>query len=462
MSENIQIMNQNLDRAQIPTPAQPRPFNFPLFEKFKLANGLNVVFAAHTKLPLITMQLVIHSGAPEDPPGKEGTASLLSDLLPEGTKTKSSYEISHGFEQLGTQFSTHSDWNGSYLEMICTKAQLTPSMDLLTDVLFNPVFENEEIERQRKRLLTQRLKLADSAARIAQEKFAETLYGNSRFSQPVSGNTAQIKNLSKAGIQEFYDTHYIANNATLIIVGDLSLDEVHQICETYFVNWKTASLQRSAPKIFTQPTASQMHLIHKNDARQAELCMGHIGISRDNPDYFAVILLNQILGGYFLSRLNQNLREDKGYTYGISSRFISRKNYSGPFIVGSAIDSDNVHTAVKEIIKEIELLREEEVSADELEQAKGYLNGIFPIAFESGSQIAAGLSNIVIFGLEKDYYRTYREKLSEVTSAEILQAAQKYLFPDKLSTVICTDKNAAEQTLSSSFDINVSEFLPEE
>lgn len=455
-------MTHTLDRSQVPQPAKPRPFNFPSFKKFKLENGLNVVFAGHNKLPLVTIQLVIHSGAPEDPPGKEGTASLLSDLLPEGTKSKSSYEISHGFEQLGTQFSTHSDWNGSYIEMICTKARLDPSLDLFTDVLYNPVFENEEIERQRKRLLTQRLKLADSAARIAQEKFAETLYENSRFSQPVSGNTAQIRNLSQDGIQEFYRTHYIANNATLIVVGDLSADEVHSICKKYFMEWQPATLQRSVPKVFTQPVASQVHLIHKNDARQAELCMGHIGISRDNPDYFAVILLNQILGGYFLSRLNLNLREEKGFTYGISSRFISRKNYSGPFIVGSAIDSGNVHIAVQEIIKEIRRLQDEEVSVNELEQAKGYLNGIFPIAFESGSQIAAGLSNIVIFDLESDYYRTYREKLSLVTSAEILQAAQKYFYPDKLSTVICTDKNIAEQALSSDFSINVSEFLPEE
>ncbi|KAA3611108.1 MAG: insulinase family protein [Calditrichaeota bacterium] len=453
-------MKTTFDRSQIPQAQKPRTFYFPEFDRFKLSNGLEIVFARHEKLPILAFQLVINSGANFDDSGKEGLASFVSDLIPEGTTTKSSFDFSHALEDLGTQFSTHADWNGAFLEMIAIKKQLQPSIDLLCDALFNPAFDKDEIERTRKRLLNQRLRIADNAGSIAHEKFAEEIYGKTRYGIPVSGNSRQIKQFSQDDVLSFYKKAYQPQNATLIIVGDLTTAEAKKLAEENFGKWQNTVLYKITEPQFSLNEQQKLFLVHKENAQQAEIRIGHLGVDRSNPDYFSVALLNQILGGYFLSRINLNLREDKGYTYGVSSRFITRKAL-GVFMVNTAVETKFAIDSVKEIIKEIENIQQEMVSDEELEQAKGYLAGIFPLAFESGSQIAAGLSNITVFNLEDDYYRTYRDKIAAVTKEQVWEAAKKYLHPQKLSIVVCTDKNHVEAEFEKNFDVEVSIYKKE-
>jgi len=211
---------------------------------------------------------------------------------------------------------------------------------------------------------------------------------------------------------------------------------------------------------FSLQEKTKVYLVHKPDAQQAEIRAGHLGIKRHNPDFYACSVLNQIFGGYFLSRLNQNLREQKGYTYGVHSRFVTRKD-RGPFQISSAIETQNIPDAVSEIIREMQMICQEPVTDEELQQAKGYMTGIFPIAFESGTQIAAGLSTLVEYDLPDDYFRTYKDNIMDVSKEQVLQAARKYLHPENLSIVICTDKTLIEEKFKSSYDIEVSEFEKE-
>lgn len=453
-------MKTEFDRSQIPVAQKPRAFNFPKFNRFKLHNGLQVVFARHEKLPILAFQLVINSGANFDVKGKEGLASFLCDMLAEGTAKRSSYDFSHDLEDLGTQFNAHADWNGSFLEMIALKKQLPPSIELFCDALFNPAFRKDEIERLRKRLLNQRLQVSDNAGGIAQEKFAQTLYDRTRYGIPVGGASSQIKNFNREDIISFYKNIYQPQNATLIIVGDLTTTEAKKLAEENFGNWENTKIRGIEEPNFSFKEQQKLYLVHKENAQQAEIRIGHLGIERTNPDYFAVALLNQILGGYFLSRINLNLREDKGYTYGVSSRFVTRKA-RGTFLINTAVEIKYAVDSVKEIIKEIKNIRKEMVSDQELDQAKGCLTGIFPLAFESGAQIAAGLSNIVVFDLEDNYYRTYRNKIDAITKEQVWQAAKKYLHPQKLSIVVCTDKKDVEANFKMDFDVQVSEYQTE-
>lgn len=449
-----------VNRSQIPAAQAPRIFNFPEFQKFKLKNGLEVLFAAHNKLPLITVELLIKSGANFDPPHKEGITSLVADLLAEGTTTKSSAQISQEFDDMGTQFNTHVNWNASSLEMVLVKKHLTKSMNLFCDVLFNPAFAKEEIERTRKKLIHRRVRVADSADSIAHEKFNQVLFANSRYAKPIIGQMDQIKKFDRDDIVLSYDLIYQPENATFIIVGDLTFDEAKSLTEKYFSSWKGQPVNKIVEPTFSLKEKQQLFLVHKRNAQQAEIRVGHLGIDRHSPDYFAAILMNQMLGGYFLSRLNMNLREDKGFTYGIQSRFTSRKA-SGSFQISAAVETKYVFEAITEILKEMSSLRNETVSDQELKQAKGYMTGIFPIAFESGMQIAAGLSSIVEQNLADDYFRTYKDNILKITKEEILAAAQKYLHPDKATIVVCTDKTEIEKKLKENFEISVSSYKQE-
>jgi len=452
---------EKINRSDIPKGQSPRAFNFPVFERFKLENGLQVVYARHDKLPTLAIQMVIDSAANYDLRGKEGVASFVADMLPEGTSKRSSFEISSAFEDLGTQFNTHAGWNVTYIEMIVVKKQLAASMELFCDVLFNPVFKEEEIERLRKKRLHQRVRIADSAGNIAGEKFNQVLFKDTRYSIPAIGQTSQIKNFVKKDLEDYYSQFYVPGNSTLIVVGDINKAGVKKLTEDYFSKWQNKTIENVTEPVFDQAEKQKVYLVHKPGAQQAEIRLGHLGIDRHNPDYFVATLANQILGGYFLSRLNLNLREDKGFTYGIHSRFVSRKAL-GPFQISSAIETQFVFDAIREIIKEINLLRDIEVSNEELQQAKGYITGIFPIAFESCPQIAAGLSGIVEYDLDDDYYRTYRDKMMAITREDILNAARKYLFTENLSIIVCTNISSIKEKFKSEFDVETSEYKPED
>lgn len=448
------------NQTKIPKAQPQRAFNFPKFEKIKLKNGLQMLFAQHSKLPLLTVELVTKSGANYDSKGKEGLASITADLLPEGTSSKSSQQISQGFDTIGTQFNTHVNWNASYMEMVFVKKHMQASMDLFCDVLFNPAFSEEEIERIRKNLVQRRIRVADNAGTIAHEKLNEVLFTNSRYALPVIGKSEQIKILKRADLFDFYKSYYQPQNSTLIVVGDLTFQEAKSMVEKHFSSYKNKEFEKKEEPNFNLIEKQQLHLVHKENAQQAEIRLGHLGIDRHNQDYYAATLLNQILGGYFLSRLNMNLREDKGITYGIHSRFVSRKA-TGPFQISSAVETEFAYEAITEILKEMNQLREKMVSDQELEQAKGYMTGIFPIAFESGTQIAAGLSSIVEQDLPDDYFRTYKDNIFKISKHQIKEAAQKYLHPDNASIIVCTDKNKIEDRLKNKFDVIVSKYHPE-
>jgi predicted Zn-dependent peptidase len=240
----------------------------------------------------------------------------------------------------------------------------------------------------------------------------------------------------------------------LFVSGDIKEQEVRSLVKKFFVK-KTDAFKFVVPPLSSNEGSSKVvRIVHKEGAKQCEIKLGHLGVARSNPDHYKVLLLNQLLGGYFLSRLNMNLRQDKGITYGINSGFSIRER-TGPFGISSAVQSENSTLAIDEIIKELKLITTEMVSDEELSNAKGYYSGVFPIAFETSDQILSGLSTIEANGFDDDYFRNFKEKINEVSKEDIYEAAKKYINPDKLIIVIGGDRNVIEDSLAKKYKVEV-------
>ncbi len=444
------------ERSQIPAPAAPRPFHFPRFERMHLKNGLQLLFAREVHFPLVNVTLCINSSALMDLPGKEGVAHLTSELLTEGTNKRTSVQIARELEFMGVHYGSHSDWNALYLEMNTLSRYLEPAFEVFADMALHPSFPEEELERVRKELMVERLRVVDNPSRLASEKFAHLLYGMFRYGRPIEGTYESLQNITRRDVVDFYNQQVLPGNSTLIIVGDIQRQQALELAESYLGEWEPAQITTLGEMEFRQPAKTQVAIVHKPGAAQAELRMGHLGIARNNPDYYAVTVMNEILGGYFLSRINMNLREEHGYTYGAHSIFSYRKGL-GPFFITAAVHSENVADAVKEVLKEVHRLRGEKVETEELENAKGQLIGVFPIAFETADQVAMGLANIVISQLPDDYYDKFRERIAAVTVDDVLHAAQKYLLPDRMLIVVTGDREQLVDQLSADFDVVVFE-----
>lgn len=451
-------MNQNTDRTKIPAPGEYRPFYFPEFESFTISNGLKVIHAPYGNLPLVSINLCIRSGALNEPDGREGLANFTSEMLSEGTKSRSSVNIANELEYLGAHLDIFSDWNATYVELNTLKKHLPGAMDVYTDILFNPIFPEREFNRIRNEILTNRLQGMDNPAKIANERFSGFLYGDFRYARPLEGNELSIKEITLDTIKNFYREHFIPNNAVLVVVGDISREETEELVDKYFTGWKKGAVVDFRIPAFKAPDKTSVKLINKVGAVQTELRIGHHGIERNHPDFYPIMLMNEILGGYFLSRINMNLREEHGYTYGASSKFNFRRG-TGPFQISTATDVRYTFETITEIFKEIKEIQLSEVTDEELQNSKGHLTGIFPVAFETADQIALGLANIVVFDLPHDYYRTFRDKIAGVTKQDILRAANKYIQPGNMLIVATTDREKAEEALRKSFDVAVYDIM---
>jgi zinc protease len=425
--------------ATQPAPGPPRTFQFPRFERSELPNGLQIIVAPVRKLPVVTVLAVIDGGATSDPPGREGLAQLTAEALREGTVNHDGIQILEGFERLGSSLEAGADWDSTIVSMTLLRDKLTTGLSLMTEVLTSPTFPEREVERLKSERLAERAQILAEPRGLADESFSRFVYAKgSRYSEPMAGTTASVSTITRDEVAAFFASRYTPDAVTLIVVGDIGTEEAGELISTSLGKW--AGKRASVPGVSAQearPTRA-VEIIAKGDAAQAELRLGHIGISRSHPDYFSVVVMNALLGGLFSSRINLNLREQHGYTYGASSFFEWRRE-PGPFVIATAVQSEVSAAAVSEILKEIEGMRSEAASAEELSLATNYLEGVFPIRYETTSAIASALANLVIFDLPESFYDTYRKNIHAVSRSDVLRAAQTHVFPDKLQIVIVGD-----------------------
>jgi zinc protease len=422
-----------------PRPGAPRDYRFPFFERVSLDNGLGVIVAPVHKLPVVTAALVLDAGAASEPAGAEGVAQLAARALLEGTRRRDGNAVGEQFERWGAAVGASADWDATVMSMTVLAPRLADALALFAEVALEPAFPERELARLKAERLADLLQLQTEPRGLADEMFTRFLYEPaSRYASPEHGAAPVVKALDRDAVERFYQARYRPRGATLILAGDIRVADGVALAQRLFGAWEGDTA--AVPPVNDRPArdARAVHIVRKEDAPQSEIRIGHVGLPRQHPDYFPALILNGLLGGLFSSRINLNLREVHAYTYGAHSSFEWRRG-AGPFVVSTAVKSDVTAAAAKEILLEIARIRADPVSEDELTLATSYLDGVFPIRYETTESIALALGGLVVYGLPADYFDSYRANIRRVAAIDVLHAADRHLHPDRLQLVVVGD-----------------------
>ncbi len=432
-----------------PQAGPPRDYRFPFFERVTLDNGLAVIIAPVRKLPIVSTVLVTNAGAASEPKEAIGVAQITAQMLLEGTTARNGDALSEQFERWGAAVGASADWDAAMLSMTVLAPRLEEAMTMFAEVALEPAFPERELGRIKAERLAELLQLRTEPRGLADEMFSRFVYdASSRYASPEHGDVASVTSIDRAAVRRFYEARYRPAGATLILVGDIGVSEGVALAQRLFGGWSGSAASASVVSDKPARTSRAVHVVRKEDAPQSEIRVGHVGLSRDHPDYFPALILNALLGGLFSSRINLNLREVHAYTYGAHSSFDWRRG-AGPFVVSTAVKSDVTVDAAREILLEISRIRSDTVKADELSLATSYLDGVFPIRYETTDSIARALAALAVYELPNDYFDTYRANIRRVSALDVLHAADKHLHPDQLQLVVVGDPVVIASPLAS-------------
>ncbi len=420
-----------------PPPAGPiRPFAFPAVAAERLGNGLEVRLVSGVPLPVVTAMMVLRAGETAAPPGREGLAVLAGDALEGGTTRLSSRGLARALEDIGASFGTATGWDSTTVAVSCLAEHLPDAMPLLAEMTRSPAFAEEEFERYRaQRQATAAQRRMDPAA-LAADAHARLVFAEGgTYARPVGGTETSIGRIATGDARDFVAARYGPSEAALVMVGDVAEEEALALAEAGFGDWAAEAGAAPEPVASPRQVDRVVNVVHRPGSVQSRIRVGHIGVARSVEDHFALIVLNLVLGGSFSSRLNLCLRERHGFTYGVRSSFAPRRG-PGPFAVSTAVENGVTGAAVGEIFREIEGLVEGGPTRDEVEAATSYLAGVFPLGLETTGQIASRIAQTIIYDLPGDYYRSYRDRVREVTAEDAARAARRHVRPGELCTVV--------------------------
>jgi predicted Zn-dependent peptidase len=438
------VSAQAPDRSKPPATGPAPTLKLPAIQKRALSNGLPVWIVELHKVPVAQINLVVGGGSADDPPGKYGVASLMAMMLEEGAGSRSSLEIADAIDFLGADLSAGSGIDSTGVRLHVPVARLADALPIMADVALRPTFPKDELERLRQQRLTSLIQARDDASTIASLAFSRVLYGSEhRFGTATMGTAGTIKTFTQDDLRAFYSSVFRPANATLIVVGDVVPDRVLPLLESSFGGWKASgAAARVALPPTAEPSRRTVYLVDKPNAPQSQIRIGWIGVPRATPDYFPIQVLNTILGGAFSSRLNLNLREKHGYTYGASSSFDMRVA-AGPFLAAAGVQTDKTPESLSEFFNELNGMLKP-VPAAELARAKNYVALRFPGGFETTGDISRRLEDALVYKLPDDYFSKYVQNIQAVTAADVQRAAQKYIAPDRFAVVVVGDKKTIE------------------
>ena len=436
-------------KGKAPVNKEVLKVKLPRAEEATLPNGLRVVLLKSTKVPTFNMQMVVLSGGLSDKPDYRGVASSTAGLLREGTAKRSSKDIAEQFDALGALLSASSGLS-SMISTVNTSGlveNIDPTLDLFADVVRNPTFPQAEIDKYKARTLAQLQSLRANPNFLADEQFQRAIYGSRHPAALVVTPVESIKKLTTKDLADFHATYYRPNNAILAVVGDVTMKELMPKIEKAFGDWQKADVPAATIPEVPAQSASRILLVHRPDSVQTVLQLGSLGIERTNPDYFAVLMANRVLGGGPSGRLFLNLREDKGYTYGAYSSFGGTR-FKGTWVSSSEVRTDVTDGAMKEFMYELTRLRTDIVPADELENAKRAIIGSFALSLDQPQSLLQNIITQKLYNLPADYWDTYPQKVAAITAQDVQRVAQKYIDLDHLQVVAVGDASKAREVLS--------------
>jgi zinc protease len=426
-----------IDRSLTPSLGTRKTFSPPALASARLANGLTVIVSERRELPKVAVGLLMKSGAAADPPHLAGTAWMTAEMLDEGTTSRSALQIQAELDRLGTVLGTSAESEVSHVSLDTLRKHLKPSLELMADLVLNASFPNEELERQRKQRLDSILQERNSPPTIARKVFRYVLFGKDHpFGRETAGNELSVRALKRDDLVHFYRAYWMPNHAALAFAGDINLDEAVRLAESTLGDWHAGEVPRSDMPLVDPPQRLKIYLIDRQDAPQSQVRIGSIGPPRKTADLYAIELLNTVLGGAFSSRLNLNLREDKGYTYGASSSFAYGRRL-GLWAAGAGVQTQFTAEALLEFRKELSEIRDQRpIRTEELEMAKENLTRGFSQRFETLGRLVDQVVDVVSFELPLEDIRNYPRAIERVSLEEAQSAARKYIDPDGAVAVI--------------------------
>jgi zinc protease len=399
-----------------------------------LNNGMVLLTLEQPALPMVSIELLIDAGSRFDGAGEEGAANLTARLLTYGTKRRSALQISDTLDFIGASLKAGCGEDLGTVSMTLLKKDLSTGVALLAEILTESMFPEQEIERQKQSIVAALKAREEDPGDVAERRFAKALFPDSPYGRPVEGTESSVAALSQQNLREFYDRYYRPNRTIMAVVGDVSSEEITDALNLAFRAW-----QRGEPsgKALVPAVAGASEVIHVNrDLTQANIIMGHEGVTRGNPDYYAIQVMNYILGGGgFSSRVMDSIRNERGLAYSVYSFFSADKSH-GTFQFVMQTKNESAREAMRIAHEEIDRIRREPVSEQELTDAKDYLTGSFPLRLDTNRKVANFIAQVEYYQLGLDYPDRYGDLVREVTSADVLRVAKRYLHPEKLITVI--------------------------
>lgn len=430
-----------------PVLAAPTPLTLPAMVERTLPNGLRLVVVEQRELPVVDAYLVVRSGSEADPPAKAGLATLTANMLDEGAGTRDALALAEEIGFLAIRLGTGASLESSTVLLHSTRATLDSAMALMADVVLRPTFPAPEFARLKTERLTALLQEQDRGPAMADRAFASLVFGETHpYGRSPNGTRETVDPITLDDVQTFWRTHYRPNNATLIVVGDLSVAEAQALATRAFGAWERGTIPKTTYGTVAARRATTIHIVDKPKAAQSSFRIGGVGVARATADYYPLMVMNTALGGSFTSRLNNTLREVKGYTYGAGSSFAMRRE-PGPFTARAEVVSAKTDSALIEFMKELDGMRKP-MPAEELEKVKRYLRLGYADGFETTGDIAGQISSLITYGLPLSTLGAFDAGIARVTAADVQRVATRYLDPTRLTIVIAGDRATIEPALT--------------
>ena len=427
-------------------PAHASADHIPI-KRWASKNGMTLLLLESHSLPTVHVEVIVKAGSVYDPEDKAGLAFLTGALLDEGTTSRSAMQIAEEIDFLGASLSALADSDYTSISLKVLKKDVKVGFDLLADIMTHPAFPPQEVDRLRQQVLGGIIADKDEPGLVAEKAFDRLLFGAHPYHRPVEGLEETIPKIQQGDLVRFHNTYYRPNNTLMAIVGDITQEEVQELVKQYLRGWEKKKIPAIQIPKASHPTSRKVEIIDK-DLTQANILLGHLGIERANPDYYALVVMNYILGGGgFSSRLLTVIRENQGLAYSVHSIYEARY-YPGRFTVSLQTKNATANTAIQEVLNQLRQIRTTPVSDQELEEAKSYLIGSFPLRIDTNAKMARLLSYVAFFDLGLDYFDQYPRYIQAVTKADVLRVAKKYLDPERLILVAVAKQQEAKIELT--------------
>ena len=445
-----------VNRSRLPQPGAARPFRFPAIAKSVLSSGLRVWSVRHAPVPVVTFVMLLQRGSAGDPVGKEGLAALTADMLDEGSGDRTAIGLHEDLARIGAQFDTDIGADAAHATMTTLGRFAERGLALLADMIARPSLTEVDFQRVRQLRLHRLTQLRDVPGAVADRTFVQLLYAEHPYGHTPMGSEKALAGLTIDDVRAFHAQAIRPDAATLVAVGDCDHDQIERIAAEVFAGWESAGGRDGALRPPPDPRmplghatghGARLFIVPRPSAPQSELRIGHVAVARNTPDYHALVAANMVLGGQFVSRINLNLREDKGFTYGARTAFDFRR-MPGPFSLQASVQTAATARAIEESLDEIAAIRgPRPVSGEELALGVAALTRGYARSFETPEQIARAATQIALYDLPDDYFVNFVPEVERVTTGDVTRATAEHLDPTRLITLIVGDLDAVGQDL---------------